>query len=53
MKRKREKKKRNRRQNPVSKHMHKFNKAAVFRDRKHNYKRKNKNNKESIENEEI
>lgn len=46
---KRKKPKRNRRQNPVAKYMRRFNKAAVFRDRKHDYKRKPKNRQEEDE----
>ncbi len=38
--------KRKRHRNPVSKYMNRFNKSAVFRDRKHDYKRKPKNKKE-------
>lgn len=34
------------RANPVAKYMNRFNKSAVFRDRKHAYKRKPKNKKE-------
>ena len=39
-------KRKSKRRNPVSKYMNRFNKAAVFRDRKHDYKRKPKNRKE-------
>lgn len=46
---KRKKPKRNKRANPVSKYMNRFNKAAVFRDRKYDYKRKSKNRKEEDE----
>lgn len=35
-----------RRRNPVSKHMHRYNKAAAFRDRKNDYKRKPKHPKQ-------
>lgn len=36
-----------RKRNPVSKYMNRFNKSAVFRDKKHDYKRKPKNRKEA------
>lgn len=39
-------KRKDKRRNPVSKYMHQFNKSAVFRDRKYDYKRKPKNKKE-------
>lgn len=35
--------------NPVAKYANKFNKAAIHRDRKNDYKRKPKNYKESTQ----